>query len=257
MSNAEPILPPTSKSNGITSNDVKDNLLANITDSVSENLFAIPLAVGKLFFVHSGKHYTCTASVIDTSDGNTGLTASHCLYSDGEYSKKVIFCPGYEAGKPRSDLGKIRVIGLSVPKSFMEFEEDDYAAIKFDFDGKLKDQTGAFGWGLTPPNPVKVTTYGYPGNGDLNCPRDTKTCCYWVGDATQKDVLGIPELTAWNVPVVLGKGGSGGPWVMRVGALNPFGYLVSVTGYVVGNDGSFADILNFTLIKELIDWPSN
>ncbi|CAG8722649.1 13527_t:CDS:1, partial [Racocetra persica] len=159
-------------------------------------------------------------------------------------------------GKPRSDLGKIRVELRSVPKSYIELEEDDYATIKFEFDGKLKDQTGAFGWGLPPPNPVKVTTYGYPGNGDLNCPRNTKTCCYWVGDATQKDALGIPELTAWHVPVNLGKGGSGGPWVIRV-ASNHIGFLVSVTGYFFGNDGSFADILNFTLIKELIDWPSN
>ncbi|CAG8727097.1 12118_t:CDS:1 [Racocetra fulgida] len=254
MANAQPIIPPTSNSNEITSNVT---IINDISDSGSESLFAIPIAVGKLFFVHSGEHYTCTASVIDTRDGNTGITASHCLYSDGEYSTKVIFSPGYSNGKPRSDLGKIRVTGLSVPKSYIEFDEDDYAMIQFNYPGKLKDQTGAFGWGLTPASPIKVTTFGYPGNGDLNCPRDGKTCCYWVGDATIKNVLGLPDLAAWNVPMNLGKGGSGGPWVMRVGALNPFGYLVGVTGYVVGNDGSFADILNFTLIEELIDWPSS
>ncbi|CAG8632502.1 22384_t:CDS:2 [Gigaspora rosea] len=217
--------------------------------------------VGKLFFTLSGKTYSCSASVIDTDDGNTGITAAHCLYSikEGQYSTNVIFAPGYNNGSP-SALGKIPVDVGSVPKSYRDSKLDDYAAIKFDYPGKLKFQTGSFGWGLTPPSPVSIAIFGYPVNGDLiNCPRNGKNYCIWRGDSTLESIKFPKTTLAWKVPIYIGSGASGGPWVMKNSLPNYLGYLIGVTGYHVGrkNKGfnQYADAMNFTLIRILIDWP--
>ncbi|KAF0552648.1 hypothetical protein F8M41_021338 [Gigaspora margarita] len=265
MSNAEPLLSPIGELNKTTSNNEKGRLLSSVSDSdsinpdvESDNL----LTVGKIFFTRSGKDLACTAFVIDNSDGNTGITAAHCLYSrEGEYAKNVIFCPGYNNGNP-SALGKIPVIGLSVPKSFMKSRVDDYAAIKFDYPGKLQQQTGSFGWGLTPPSPVNIAIFGYPYNGNIpNCSKDGQNCCVWRGYSTL-EFLEFPKTTiAWKVPVHIGSGGSGGPWVMKNNLPHDLGYLIGVTDFYVGQKkgkaNEYADALNFTLIRILISWPPN
>ncbi|CAG8734615.1 1850_t:CDS:1, partial [Gigaspora rosea] len=203
--NAKPKLSPIEKLNKTTSNNKKSRILTSVSDfdsinpdTESDNL----LTVGKLFFTSHGVDNSCTASVIDTSDGNTGITAAHCLYSKkGEYSKNVIFSPGYNNGSP-SALGKIPIIGLSVPKSFLEsLADDDYAAIKFDYPGKLQLQTGGFGWGLTPQSPVSIAIFGYPHNGDMDCTKDGNNCCVWRGDATLEYPFGRDLQPEWNVPL--------------------------------------------------------
>ncbi|CAG8694203.1 10035_t:CDS:1, partial [Gigaspora margarita] len=260
MSNAKPMLSPIGKLNKTTSNNKKSRLLTSLSDSdsinpdgESDNL----LTVGKLFFKSSGKDHSCTASVIDTSDGNTGITAAHCLYFKGEYSVNVIFAPGYNNGNP-SALGTIPVTGLSVSKSYIEsWADDDYAAIKFDYPGKLQLQTGCFGWGLTPSSPVSIAIFGYPYNGDMNCIKDGNNCCVWRGYATLEYPFGTTENPEWHVSLRIGSGASGGPWVMKNNLPNYLGYLIGVTDFYLGEHNEYANPLNFTLIRILIDWPQN
>ncbi|CAG8832615.1 8465_t:CDS:1 [Gigaspora margarita] len=256
---AIPMLSPIGKLNKTTSNNEKGHLLSNVSDSDSINPDVESddlLTVGKLFFTSSGRDRSCSASVIDTSDGNTGITAAHCLYKGGVYSEKVIFCPGYDNGNP-SALGKIPVIGLSVPKSYIESKDDDYAAIKFDYPSKLQLQTGSFGWGLTPPSPVSIAIFGYPYKGSItNCTNDAKHFCTWRGYATLESPF--RNKPAWKVPLHIGSGASGGPWVMKNNLPNYLGYLIGVTDYHLGKTGQaneYAHALNFTLLRELINWP--
>ncbi|CAG8578556.1 41926_t:CDS:2 [Gigaspora margarita] len=230
MLNAKPKLSPIGKLNKTTSINEKGRLLASVSDSDSINLNVESdnlLTVGKLFFTSYGVDSFCTASVIDTSDGNTGITAAHCLYDDG----------------------------LSVPKSYIESGDDDYAAIKFDYPGKLQLQTGSFGWGLTPPSPVSIAIFGYPYNGDMNCVTNGQNCCVWRGYATLEYPYGIPEIPEWSVPLRIGSGASGGPWIMKNNLPNYLGYLIGVTEFYMGENNEYADPLNFTFIRILIDWP--
>ncbi|CAG8561663.1 16732_t:CDS:1 [Dentiscutata erythropus] len=247
MANAKPLL-SSNKLNKTVSNDRKDSF-ANVPDlNNSEILTDKPLAVGKLFFTSHGESYTCTASVIDTSDGNIGITAAHCLYAEGEFSEDVIFYPGYDNGKP-SRLGKIVVLKISVPNNYINFEDDDYGAILFKYQGKLKDHTGSFGWGLNPPDQVKIVAWGYPAIGDMNCGEGTtdgKTCCIWRGDAT------LEHPPARRVPAYFGKGSSGGPWIMKETLPHYLGYLIGVTAYHIDEHSEYSDVLNFALVRQLI-----
>src|ERR1044072_5010608 len=99
-----------------------------------------PDAVGKLFFIDpfTGNRYSCYASVIDTGDGNIGLTAAHCLYGCQNgfvWYAKMLFCPGYNNG-----------CTVSVPVSHSATlttncsYPTDYGMIKFDYNhGKLQE----------------------------------------------------------------------------------------------------------------------
>ncbi|CAG8733888.1 hypothetical protein C2G38_2121691 [Gigaspora rosea] len=260
MLNAIPMLSPIGELNKTTSNNEKGSLLAGVSDSNSINLDIESvdlLAVGKLFYTSNGVDSVCTASVINTRDGNTGITAAHCVYYKGVVSKNVIFCPGYNNGK-LSALGQIPVTVHSVPKSYIEsWSDDDYAVIKFDYPGSLKLQTGSFGWGLTPQSPVSIAIFGYPYNGDMNCAKDGNNCCVWRGDATLEYPFGRDLPPEWSVPLRIGSGASGGPWVMKNSLPNDLGYLIGVTDYYLGEHKEQANPLNFTLINILIDWPQN
>ena len=58
------------------------------------------IAIGMLFATKNNVDFTCTASVINTDDGNIGVTAAHCLYDHATrlYFNNVMFSPGYDHG---------------------------------------------------------------------------------------------------------------------------------------------------------------
>ncbi|CAG8788068.1 22435_t:CDS:2, partial [Dentiscutata erythropus] len=124
--------------------------------------------------------YACIVSVINTKNGNTGITAKYSLHSnDSKWA-----------------------------------DNDDYGVIKFDYNGGLQYKTGCFDWGLDPPNLVRIVTFGYPFDGEMNCWRS----------------LGNEKSNS-----------------------NSFGYLIGIRSFEdIGEDGAtFSYILNLTLINEL------
>ncbi|CAG8835546.1 38467_t:CDS:1, partial [Gigaspora margarita] len=219
----------------------------------SESEVNTPLPVGILFFTLHNDDYTCTASVITTKNGNTGITAAHCLYSDGEYSENVMFCPGYNNGT-ESFLGKIVVAKTSVPDTYIDFDDDDYGGLKFYFNGSLQWETGAFGWGINPPDQVSIVVFGYPADGDMNCTRNGDTCCTWRGNATLiTNQTNYPPLRM--VSAYLGVGSSGGPWLIRYESpTHDLGYLIGITAFHFGEHDEYSDVLNFTLVNQLTNW---
>ncbi|KAF0513378.1 serine protease [Gigaspora margarita] len=226
---------------GIKNKTINNSEKANLFASEDENKNPL-LAVGQFFFTLDGIDNACTASVINTQNGNTGMTAKHCLYSNGAHSVNMIFCPGYNKGNT-SYLGKILVTNASWA------DGGDYGVIKFDYNGGLQNKTGSFDWGLTPSYPVRIATFGYPVDGDVNCTHDGKTLCIWRGVADQHKHGNI------SVPLLLGHGSSGGPWVMGNNPSNPknLGDVIGITAF--GNEShTYSYILNFTLIRELITW---
>ncbi|RIB12795.1 hypothetical protein C2G38_2249274 [Gigaspora rosea] len=236
MLNAKPLHLP-----GIKNKTINNSEKANLFASEDENKNPL-LAVGRFFFTLDGVDLWCTASVINTKNRNTGMTAKHCLYSNGAHSVNMIFCPGYNKGNT-SYLGKIRVTNASWA------DDGDYGVLKFHYKGGLQYKTRAFGWGLKPSYPVRIATFGYPVDGDVNCTQDGNNLCIWRGDADQQNHGNI------SVPLQLGHGSSGGPWVMGNNMSNPknLGHVIGITAFV-DESHTYSYILNFTLIRKLITW---
>src|SRR5205085_6798077 len=118
-----------------------------ITDDDDEQLSMPPFdnpnnplnyPVGILFVSdpQTGEPEYCTASMINTENGNIALTAAHCLYNDdGIVYDDLMFSPGYGNGNP-GPRGLIPVESMSVPTEYDEenvIPDYDYGMIRMRF----------------------------------------------------------------------------------------------------------------------------
>jgi V8-like Glu-specific endopeptidase len=229
--------------------DYKKGLPANTLNFTSAaDEIKVPLAVGRYFFHdrNDNQDHYCTASVINTSNGNIGITAAHCLYGNGFLYSNTAFCPGYNNAV--CDFGIKFVIEVALYEETVDFYHD-YGMIKFGVNsGKLQDETGYFNWDANQGDDVDVTIFGYPGDGQMDCARNTNVLCKWYGHSNTTDDVRV-------VPIGLGNGSSGGPWVRDYdeNTINS-GWVVGTTS-VLGDDISssskykYDDFVN--LINEL------
>jgi len=206
------------------------------------------IAVGKVFMSKNGNDFTCTASVINTDDGNIGLSAAHCLYDPGtqSYFDNVMFSPGYDNGQ-LGPLGNVPIAKMVVTPEFIRDNDDDFdwgmMLFNFNMNGlPLKYFTGALGWLLPPGNNIPTVIQGYPDGGNLpNCPNNGQTLCMWQGVvvlAEENDFYIVPDLN-------LGNGASGAPLITNY---NPDVNL----GQLFSNYASF-DELNDQLLAPIYD----
>src|SRR5207248_10599007 len=77
--------------------------------------------VGRLFYFNhqTGNPHPCTASMINTENGNIGITAAHCLFdANGVAYGHMTFSPGYDSGA-NGPLGTIPVEFVVAPPEFI------------------------------------------------------------------------------------------------------------------------------------------
>ncbi|RIB14675.1 hypothetical protein C2G38_2040003 [Gigaspora rosea] len=214
-------MPPLEKKYDIINN--------TIIEATNVNQFHYPIGL-LIIRNHSGDLFTCTASVINTNNGDIGLTAAHCLFDHRTQSfyDDIVFSPGYNNGQV-GPLGAIRVIEMIVTIEFLHNSDDqfDWGMVKFDFNMggyPLKAFTGALGWTFIVGNNTPTTILGYPNGGNLqNCPNDGDTLCYWQGIthlAEDNEYYVIPDLE-------IGNGASGAPCIINYDPNTNLGTLYS------------------------------
>ncbi len=119
----------------------------------------------------------CTASMINTENGNIALTAAHCLFNDnGVVYNDLMFSPGYDLETP-GPLGLIPVEFAAISPDF-DVHADvipayDYGMMRMRFNDpkgfKLQQYTGANGWRLNVEGDNILTNiFGYPEGGNCN-----------------------------------------------------------------------------------------
>ncbi|RIB11122.1 hypothetical protein C2G38_2204244 [Gigaspora rosea] len=250
MLNTKPLPKPLIFKNKTINNSEKNMIKKNMINTRDKN--DKPFAVGILFGQkNSTENFICTASVIRSDDGNTGITAVHCLYDweTNVWADNMNFWPGYDHGE-QSRYGCVAVKKVNISLLYINGEglSDDYGILKFNYNGRLQDNTGCFGWGIQPGYPVEIVTFGYPEDGEMDCVKDTSNLCSWRGNAS---LLDNPPQPYQYIPLDLGDGSSKGPWVIKNSPPNNLGYLMGIT-YGTVDSKEFSEILNFTLISSLI-----
>ncbi|MFC5722842.1 trypsin-like serine peptidase [Streptomyces gamaensis] len=168
-----------------------------------------------------GEHW-CTASVVDSPNGNVLATAAHCVFplvgdpKDGEQTGPsevgLEFAPGFSGtASGRSPYGKWKVRGIHIDDRWKDEEDDgaDYAFLTVEPDERGRSVQEAVG--ATIPDwssgfSRDVTVIGYP-DSDHN-PRDRPVSCT---TRTRRDDE-MPGMMRMECAGFWG-GTSGSPWL--------------------------------------------
>jgi V8-like Glu-specific endopeptidase len=124
-------------------------------------------ANGKLFFTQGRKRYMCSAVVVQSRSDAVILTAGHCVFYRGRWSRRVLFVPAYRRGS--RPFGLFRGAAAAVPRPWWLAHNPnyDYGAIKLrrgSRGSRVGDVTGEIGVSWNYPRDQLYRIVGYPVN---------------------------------------------------------------------------------------------
>jgi V8-like Glu-specific endopeptidase len=183
-------------------------------------------AVGALFATSAGKlsQHFCTASVINSPNGNLVLTAAHCVTGT---SGTVVFVPGYNDGSTPYGVWTVNKVYTDKAWQTSHNVNDDVAILQVSQRGSavpIENVTGAEQLAASPTTRTLAEVIGYPdsSNQPITCQNWLKTP---MTDQLEFDCGGYTD------------GTSGGPFLTNVSATTGQGTVVGVIGgYEQGGD---------------------
>jgi V8-like Glu-specific endopeptidase len=190
-----------------------------VAPSRNGQAFAGTPAVGALFTSDAGKlgHHFCTASVVNSPDGDLVLTAAHCVTG---VQGTVTFVPGYNGGKAPFGVWLVNKVYADGAWNSTASPNDDVAFLRVSQPGSsvpIEDVTGAEQLGIGAPAREMVEVIGYPDSSD-----QAITCRNWttepMADQLEFDCGGFTG------------GTSGGPFLAGVDPSTGQGTVVGVIG---------------------------
>jgi V8-like Glu-specific endopeptidase len=189
--------------------------------------FAGTPAVGVLFTTSAGKlgQHFCTASVIDSPNGDLAITAAHCVTGT---SGTIDFVPGYDNGSTPYGVWTVTKIYVDQAWSSSSSADDDFAILRIGQPGSsepIEDETGAEQLATgTPASRQQVQVIGYP-----NTTEQPVTCRNWL----KEPMAGQLEFDCGGYT----DGTSGGPFLSEVNQTTGQGMVIGVIGgYQQGGD---------------------
>lgn len=194
---------------------------------------------GKVFLTMDGRDFTCSASVVDSANRSTLVTAGHCAKDGrGSWAENWTFVPGYADGA--SPHGRYTARDLLVAPRWDRDADDSYdfaMAVLNTRDGRaVQDAVGsqriAFDTWTEDSvrDGVQVYTFGYPAAS----PFDGRDLHYCSGRTTP-DTGGT---TANGVGCRMTQGSSGGPWFSGFDTGTGRGTISSVVSFKYSSDTS-------------------
>nr|WTC14160.1 peptidase [Streptomyces anthocyanicus] len=206
--------------------------------------------VGRLFFTDHGEDASCTATVVDSANRSTVVTAAHCVNStnllgeDNRWTDNVMFVPGYRDGRApygrfTGRLGVADATWLSNDQiDSLTYDAYDQAFVVLNTDSRghrVQDAVGAAQRiGLDRPGAGQVYEFGYPRAASdparEGLPEYTGArLAFCTG--TAREYPGSPDFPEprgqWGNACVMGGGSSGGP---RFAGFDPATGLGTVVG---------------------------
>jgi len=168
--------------------------------------------VGALFTVRNGRlgSHFCTASVVNSPQGNLILTAAHCMAGISETSPSgIAFVPGYADGATPAGIWPVTRIFVDSAWAADANPDDDFAFLTVAQSGhtSLESITGAekLGTGDPPADIVRVIGYPDAQNQPIICQNRTTM---FSATQTQFDCDDFTVGTSGS-PLLAGAGGPG------------------------------------------------
>lgn len=184
-------------------------------------------AVGALFTTAAGKlgQHFCTASVIDSPNGDLAITAAHCVTGT---SGTIDFVPGYDDGTSPYGVWTVTKVYVDHAWSSSSSQDDDFAFLRVSqprSSTPIEDVTGADRLATgSPASRQMVQVIGYP-----NSSGEPVTCQNWLREPMDAQL----EFDCGGYP----DGTSGGPFLSEVDQTTGQGLVIGVIGgYQQGGD---------------------
>jgi V8-like Glu-specific endopeptidase len=189
-----------------------------ISTSQNGRAFAGTPAVGALFTTSAGKlgHHFCTASVVNSPDGDLVITAAHCMSG----TSGVAFVPGYDRGTAPYGVWIVTKVYTDRAWQTSSDPDDDVAFLQVSQHNSIvpiEDVTGAEQFATGTPARQLVDVIGYPDgtDGPIACRNWTREP---MSDQLEFDCGGYTD------------GTSGGPFLAGVTSLTGQGTVIGVIG---------------------------
>lgn len=185
-------------------------------------------AHGKLL-IRIGPHTaSCSATVINTPNDSTIVSAAHCVRSGygkfGTWARRVVFIPAYERGA--RPFGSFLATRIWVPREYYRYENPNFDVsvirLRPNEQGRVARVVGARGWATDISRNRRYTVYGYPAGRMLG--EVPRTCTSRVHGIRQQSRR-LPGPAPSRIVCDMASGSSGGGWIYGRGYLN------SVIGY--------------------------
>jgi V8-like Glu-specific endopeptidase len=212
------IAPARGASNYLTPGFLR-GLINPVSATHNGQTFAGTPAVGALFTTSAGRlgSHFCTASVIDSPNGDLVITAAHCV--SGTLTG-VVFVPGYDAGAAPYRVWTVTRVYVDASWSSSSDPDDDVAFLRVSQPGStepIEEVTGADRLETGSPARQLVEVIGYPDASDqaIRCRNWTRQP---MADQLEFDCGGYTD------------GTSGGPFLASVNARTGQGTVIGVIG---------------------------
>jgi V8-like Glu-specific endopeptidase len=189
-----------------------------VSTSQNAQAFAGTPAVGALFTMSAGElgRHFCTASVVNSPDGDLVVTAAHCMSG----VSGVVFVPGYDNGATPYGVWPVTKIYTDRSWQASSDPDDDVAFLRVGQAGSIvpiEDVTGAEQLETGTPTRQLVEVIGYP-----DAANEPITCRNW----TREPMLDQLEFDCGGYT----DGTSGGPFLADVNPLTGQGTVMGVIG---------------------------
>jgi len=212
------ITPARGASNDLTRSVLRAFLNPVPTSRTGQDFAGTP-AVGALFTTSGGRlgSHFCTASVIDSPNGDLVITAAHCV--SGTFAD-VAFVPGYDAGVAPFGIWTVTGVYVDASWSASSDPDDDVAFLRVSQPGStvpIEDVTGAeqLETGRSARELVEVIGYPDSSNQAIACRNWTREP---MADQLEFDCGGYTD------------GTSGGPFLAGVDPRTGRGMVIGVIG---------------------------
>lgn len=184
---------------------------------------------GALFYTTGGKAHFCSASVVNSAQGDLLLTAAHCVY-DKSFAANVEYVPQYHDGKQPYGIWPVRSITVASgwQKSHNVNLDFAFLAVAPEKGKSVQATTGGLKLGINLADDEKIVVIGH------NDPDDQPVRC-----ATKSFRFRFGQLEFYCHGFWTGT--SGGPWIIGYNARTGGGTVFGVIGgYEGGGDYEWA-----------------
>ncbi len=220
------LLPANGAASGLATGFVRAMQHLTSTTRNSQPFPGTP-AVGALFTTAAGKlgQHFCTASVIDSPNGDLAITAAHCVTGT---PGTIDFVAGYDDGTTPYGVWTVTRVYVDHAWSSSSSQDDDFAFLQVSQPGSstpIEDVTGADRLATgSPASRQRVQVIGYP-----NSSGEPVTCQNWLREPMDAQL----EFDCGGYP----DGTSGGPFLSEVDQTTGQGLVIGVIGgYQQGGD---------------------